>query len=51
MWSPMFAWYPVTLEDGTRVWWEWVQFKIEYVADEYGMPSYEWKYRRLNGKN
>ena len=34
-WHKWFAWYPVTLEDGRFVWWQWVNKRtaIEYSYD------------------
>lgn len=28
--TPWFAWYPVEVENGTHVWLEWIERRIEY---------------------
>lgn len=29
-WHDWFAWFPVTVETGERVWWKWVSRKIKW---------------------
>jgi hypothetical protein len=43
-WHRWFAWHPVDLPDGDRVWWEVVERKGEYHYDSCG-GSWTYEYR------
>ena len=51
VWRPWFAWRPIPLPDGRRVWLEWVERAPDYIYESYGYlhtyspPFSRWKYR------
>lgn len=50
-WHLWFAWHPVTLIDGTRVWWEFVERRLEdgeAVYDDNGLITL-FEYRKPGG--
>jgi hypothetical protein len=43
-WIPWFAWYPVSLEDGRRVWLESVDYRMDH-RDAYSI-CFEYRERK-----
>jgi len=55
-WHKSFAWWPVKISDNEKVWWEWIEWRLEKYSrihpptftDLYMWQYRDYEYRLLN---
>lgn len=48
-WNKCFAWLPIETDDGTTIWWEWVERKGLY-HHWFDDPFWSWEYREVGSE-